>query len=145
MHDGYIRFVFKITFLAYSDISVDFKCSVLDECIEEWNINWSYIKFKRWRGSGFVQWRYFPCAVCRVSKQLLLLFSFSLLECPDIYWSRCEKLKQNQFPRRKIDEFQYKSLPVHSNYLVLEVVVASLCMSVSVEKRQIWSIHHARH
>ena len=35
-----IHFLFhKITLFVYSDISVDFKCSVLDECIEEGNIN----------------------------------------------------------------------------------------------------------
>ena len=34
-----IFFFHKIAFLVYSDISADFKCSVLDECIEEWNIN----------------------------------------------------------------------------------------------------------
>ena len=32
-------FFHKIAFLVYSDISVDFNRSVLDECIEKWNIN----------------------------------------------------------------------------------------------------------
>ena len=75
----YISFIFQvIILLVYFDIHVGFQCSIKNECIEESNINCHYFKCQRWPGSGFVQWQYFPCVICWVSKQFLLLFFFSM-------------------------------------------------------------------